>query len=417
MGPCVLCDTPLEAAVDRSLDTMIASRGCPVCGSLAFTVLFRQEFSAVDQATPVNGYDVVVCQRCGCGYADGIPAQEAFERYYREMSKYEYHQRDGAESEHDRRRMALIADVLAPYLPSQDVRILDVGCATGRLLANLRDRGYQNVLGLDPSSACAVAALRLYDITVFTMTLAELATTGQRFDAVVMVGVLEHLRDLDMAFDHLGMILAPGALLYLEVPDATAFADWPNAPYQDFSTEHINFFSPLSLDNLLRRRGFTKVFLERNHREQSYRTVMSNVSAVYRNDQDATGWEPQFDHDTAECLQRYIAQSAADDHRLREKIDALVANRRPILVWGVGTHTTRLMATSRLADANIVAFIESNARYHGRTLHGRPILPPETLRGRSEPVLISSRVFQHEISDQIRNDLGCSNELLLLYHV
>ncbi len=66
------------------------------------------------------------------------------------------------------------------------------------------------------------------------------------------------------------------------MPDATAFADWPNAPYQDFSTEHINFFSPISLDNLMRRHGFGKVFLEQNHREQSYRTVMSNVSALYR---------------------------------------------------------------------------------------------------------------------------------------
>ncbi len=86
-------------------------------------------------------------------------------------------------------------------------------------------------------------------------------------------------------------------------------------------------------------------------------------------------------------------------------------------MWGVGTHTTRLMATSRLGEANIVAFLESNARYHGQTLHGRPILAPEALKGRHEPVLISSRVFQQEIADQIRHDLGCSNELVLLYHV
>ncbi len=107
----------------------------------------------------------------------------------------------------------------------------------------------------------------------------------------------------------------------------------------------------------------------------------------------------------------------ADDERLHAKIDALVADGRPILVWGVGTHTTRLLATSRLAEANIVAFVESNARYHGKTLHGRPILAPEALKERDEPVLISSRVFQHEIADQIRNELGCSNELILLYHV
>ena len=99
-------------------------------------------------------------------------------------------------------------------------------------------------------------------------------------------------------------------------------------------------------------------------------------------------------------------------------IDAIVDAGRPILVWGVGTHTSRLMATSRLAEANIVAFIESNSRYHGKTL-ARSAHPGARRRCRSgsEPVLISSRVFQKEIADQIRNDLGCTNELILLYDV
>jgi FlaA1/EpsC-like NDP-sugar epimerase len=210
--------------------------------------------------------------------------------------------------------------------------------------------------------------------------------------------------------------LTPTGLLYLEVPDATTFADWPNAPYQDFSTEHINFFSPVSLRNLMRRHGFTEVFLEQNHREQSYKTVMSNVSAFYRKEEDVPQ-HIEFDTDTADGLERYIASSAADDRRLQAKIDAVVDAQQPIVVWGVGTHTSRLMATSRLAEAQIVAFIESNSRYHGKTLHGRPILPPEALRERGEAVLISSRVFQNEIAEQIRAGLGCPNELILLYNV
>jgi len=249
------------------------------------------------------------------------------------------------------------------------------------------------------------------------VTLAEIARSGTRFDAVIMVGVLEHLRDLDEAFDHLRVLLSGAGLLYVEVPDVTAFADWPNAPYQDFSTEHINFFSPVSLNNLMLRHGFTRVFLERNHREQSYRTVMSNLSAVYRKEDVTPQGQMQFDPDSATGLERYLSQCAADDQRLRAQIDALVDGRQPIIVWGIGTHTSRLMATSRLPQADIVAFIESNSRYHGKTLHGRPILAPESLKNHQEAVLISSRVFEKEIADQIRHDLGCPNELILLYNV
>jgi SAM-dependent methyltransferase len=393
------------------------TRDCPICGDAERRVLFHQEFAAVDHATPVTGYDVVVCGRCGGSYADGIPDQPAFDRYYRDMSRYEYAQRAGAESEYDSRRLALIADIIAPHLPSPDVRILDVGCASGRLLANMRDRGFANGTGLDPSPACAAAAARLYSVNVRTMALAEIAEAGERFDVVIMVGVLEHLRDLDAAFSQLRALLSDAGLLYVEVPDVTAFADWPNAPYQDFSTEHINFFSPISLSNLMCRHGFTRVHLEQNHREQSYRTVMSNLSGMYRKEPESRPRELQLDADTARGLERYLAQCAADDERLRARIDALVGGGRPILVWGVGTHTSRLMATSRLAEADIIAFIESNSRYHGRTLHGRPILAPEALKDHDEPVLISSRVFEREIAEQIRQDLGCSNELILLYHV
>ena len=392
-------------------------RDCPICGSAARRLVFRQEFAAVDDATPVTGYDVVVCERCGGSYADGIPDQAAFDRYYRDMSKYEYAQRGGAESEYDSRRLTLIADIIAPHVQWPGARVLDVGCASGRLLANIRDRGFPNVLGLDPSPACAAAASRLYAIEVRTMTLAEMASTGERVDVVIMVGVLEHLRDLDAAFDHLRALLSPEGLLYVEVPDVTAFADWPNAPYQDFSTEHINFFSPVSLSNLMLGHGFTRVFLEQNHRDQSYKTVMSNISAVYRKGEVLSRSPVQFDPHTARGLERYLAACAADDRRLHAAIDSVVEARRPILVWGVGTHTSRLMATSRLKDAEIVGFIESNSRYHGKTLHGRPILAPAALKDRDEPVLISSRVFQNEIVEQIRNDLGCPNELILLYNV
>jgi len=396
------------------------ARACPICGSADRRVVFRQEFAAVDQATPVTGYDVAVCERCGGSYADGIPDQAAFDRYYRDMSKYEYAQRGGAESDYDSRRLALIAGIVAPVIrerASSEARILDVGCASGRLLANIRELGFPHVIGLDPSPACAATASRLYGIDVRTMTLGEIARTGEPFDVVIMVGVLEHLRDLDSAFDHLRAILPPGGLLYVEVPDVTAFADWPNAPYQDFSTEHINFFSPVSLSNLMLRHGFARVFLERNHREQSYRTVMSNVSAVYRKEDVPAQPAMAFDRDSAAGLERYLAQCATDDARLRAAIDAVVDAGRPILVWGVGTHTSRLMATSRLAEADIVAFIESNSRYQGKTLHGRPILAPEALKQHHEPVLISSRVFQNEIAEQIRGDLGCPNELVLLYNV
>ncbi|MEP6692852.1 MAG: methyltransferase domain-containing protein, partial [Gemmatimonadaceae bacterium] len=253
-------------------------RPCPVCGGAAHERIFAQRFAAVSGASLHAGYDVVVCSRCGAGFADRIPAQPAFDAYYRDMSKYEYHQRDGAESEYDRKRMEVIAAVVAPYIPSPDSRILDIGCASGSLLHLLRQRGFVSVTGMDPSPGCAQTARRLYDLRVVTATLDDLPTIGERFDFAILVGVLEHVRELSSALAAVRSALSPRGRIYVEVPDVLTFTDWSNAPFQDFSTEHINFFSPTSLANLMRVNGFVPVFSEQNARHQSFGTVMSNIS-------------------------------------------------------------------------------------------------------------------------------------------
>lgn len=363
----------------------------------------------------MDGYDVVVCRACGGAFADGIPTQAALDRYYAEASKYVYDQRDGAESEHDAQRLQGIAGIIARHVPAHLTRILDIGCATGRLLAELRALGFVNLEGLDPSPSCSAIALRRHGMHVRNLTLAELGDVGEQFGLAILVGVLEHLVDLDASLEQIARVLEPGGLVYIEVPDVTAFADWPNAPYQDFSTEHLIFFSPSSLTTAMKRAGFSVVWLEQNARLQAHRTTMSNISAFFR--RDTARQAPTnviFDETSTAGIERYLRACDGEEKRLQERIDRLADGKQSMIVWGVGTHTTRLMSMSRLAEASIVAFIESNARFHGRTLHGVPILPPSALLGRQEPILISSRVFQQEIAEQVRA-MGCTNELILLY--
>src|SRR5580658_537652 len=145
----------------------LSGRSCPVCLARNARFLFRQVFSAFSEGGLLTGYDLVVCANCGAAYADGIPAREIFDTYYARMSKYEQSQRSGELSQTDRERFAQIADMLVPHL-RPEFRIVDVGCATGGLLAELQRRGFNHLLGLDPSPGCAAVARRLYGIEVQT---------------------------------------------------------------------------------------------------------------------------------------------------------------------------------------------------------------------------------------------------------
>jgi predicted TPR repeat methyltransferase len=234
-------------------------RCCPVCVSRKHDVLFRQEFASYSDGGLMPGYDVSVCSTCGAGFADDIPSQAEFDRYYAEMSKYEHAYRDGQVSDVDAARFAEVVDLASPHVKVTD-RIVDVGCATGALLAEFKKRGFTNLKGYDPSRTCCEAAKRLYGIDVAESTINGLGSHPESADLVIMTGVLEHLADVDTSIVLLKGMLASGGMLYFEVPDASRYDEWFSAPYQFFSMEHVNFFSPQSLSNLLARHGFSPIF-------------------------------------------------------------------------------------------------------------------------------------------------------------
>ena len=389
-------------------------RPCPVCSGQQRRALFRQSFATISGASLLDGYEVVVCEECGCGFADDLPEQAAFDAYYQDLSKYESSERAGENPTFERGRAAAIAEFIGRYVPSQVSPILEIGCATGRLLHELKAIGFSRVLGVDPSASCAQTAAKEFGVPVRTGTLTALPDALEPAQMIVLIGVLEHVRDLAPALDRVRGLLTPGGRVYVEVPDVAGFTRWLDAPFQQFSSEHVNYFSAVSLSNLMREDGFRPVVVECLARKFTETSTMPVIAAVFEKDGEKAA-RPVHDDVTESSLIAYIAASRELEEGRPAVIERLVASGEPILVWGVGTHTTRLLETTRLGEANIVAFFDSNPKLQGKTLLGKPVLPPGRLPQFEHPVLISSRVFQAEIERQIRGDLGCSNPIVRLY--
>ncbi|HMZ06263.1 MAG TPA: class I SAM-dependent methyltransferase [Anaerolineales bacterium] len=391
------------------------NRICAVCGGSARELLFQQKFTEISDSSILAGYDIVVCQTCGFCFADNLPDQSAFDVYYREMSKYEHQDRSGQASEFELRQFPALAQFIQRHIPEREARILEIGCANGGLLNALKNLGYKNLLGVDPSPVCARNAEQLYQIKVLTCALSDLKVETGPFNFIILVAVLEHIKDLESALNKLSNLLSPVGKIYIEVPDATQFTSSPDAPFQEFSIEHINFFSPTSLANLMGAYGFSEVFTTQVSYDQTDTHTGYAIRMVFEKNKATDQFTPLLDHTSESGIKSYIAASQKVEDRIHGTVNEIVDSRQPLIVWGVGTHTQRLMATSRLKEANIVAFVDSNTNYQGKQLNGVPIINPGQLKDTPDAILVSSRIFQSEIVHQIKMELKLENKIFTLY--
>jgi SAM-dependent methyltransferase len=135
-------------------------------------------------------------------------------------------------------------------------RVLDVGCATGALLAALRDSGWEPQ-GVEISEAQAQYGEARHGLPIHAGTLEAAAFPAGRFDLIHASHLIEHLNSPASFLDEAARLLAPGGLLALTTPNADGLQArllgrrWRSAIY-----DHLYLFSLRSLRELLESRGF-----------------------------------------------------------------------------------------------------------------------------------------------------------------
>jgi SAM-dependent methyltransferase len=390
----------------------LTERPCPICGSDDSRSVARQSFEAL-AGSLVDGYDVVCCRTCGFAFAAGLPDPHEFASYYSGMSKYEQEAISYLASPEDLERCESIVDLVDPLVDHRGIAVLDVGCSTGALLAAFKRRGYSDVEGLDPSPACAVLAFQAHGIDVRTGTAADVANLPRRYGLVILSAVLEHLLDPLQTLRDARHVLAEGGLLFVEVPDLEAFGASARAPYQEFSLEHINYFSGASLTSITAAAGFECVALERRRIPWMSNALAPAIDAVFRRARGVAAWVK--DDVSEAALLAYVEVSERIEAGVRARIRELADRGRPVLVWGVGTHTRHLLKSGALDELEVAAWVDSDPKYVGSEMRGIQVLPPDAVRLRDETILVSTATVHHEIARQIREDLGLTNEVVLLY--
>ena len=394
-------------------------RACPICENPEAELLHTQKFVLPEGHPLSNGYNVLCCCECGFIYADTSVTQKEYDLFYAKCSKYEDNKTvtGGGETPWDRKRFDETASFISSFLPDKKASILDIGCANGGLLKSLKELGYKNIFGVDPSPVC-VENVRRSGIDAQIGSLSDPLNFGS-YDCILMSHVLEHVNNLKgvLTSIHLSFCTATDkhkTYVYIEVPNASRYNDYVFAPLQDFNTEHINHFSKQCLDNLMRLSGFTSITEGEKEIESSpgmpYPAIYS-VSVI--NDQRPNQISIAKDEELVSNIKNYISRSKTILSRIEDKIQQILAESNRLIVWGTGQLVMKLLAETSLAKADIVAFVDNNMINQGRILNGIPIISPEKIGNLPHPILVTTLLHQKAIAEQIKS-LSLPNSIIFL---
>lgn len=278
---------PRDAAGEWPADGLEAVDACPVCGSARRHVMYTGLRDRAFRAAP-GSWTLIRCEECRSAYLDPRPTAETIELAYR--SYYTHGSatppppvggfREALAGDYRRERWGytngtaipggrLIAR-LAPsrgalvdrnlrHLPATPGgRLLDVGCGSGVFLAQMEALGWQ-AHGIEPDPK-AVAGAKEAGLSVSQGTIRDLDPVEhrERYDAVTLSHVIEHLHDPAGDLRLLRDLVRPGGLIWIATPNLEALGlrrfgrDWINLD----PPRHLVLFHRASLERILRAAGF-----------------------------------------------------------------------------------------------------------------------------------------------------------------
>lgn len=253
---------------------------CNLCGADDSAVVFPKGYAQLHQ--------IVQCRRCGLMYAnpqehvdcEDFAARDGEEPYDPESPLHrQYFQKQLTQLPDNLRALR----VLSEALPGRG-RLLEIGSFAGIFLDRIRAAGWQTT-GLEPDRPVADYARRKYGLEIIEGVLPQPALPEARFDAVVLLHVIEHMPDPGANLREIRRLLKPGGMLVVETPRFNSLL-FKLLGRRERSIQncqgHIFFFTEQSLSRLLEKSGFSIYRIERVGRTLTLDRFLFNLGLVTR---------------------------------------------------------------------------------------------------------------------------------------
>lgn len=166
--------------------------------------------------------DFLRCARCGTIRQSPPPDAATIPAFYPPDYRNHLIAEGGFFSLLKRAQTRWLASRISRHIDGTEKKVLEIGCGSGGLLIALRNLGFRDLAGADfDDTAAPLLAGR--GIRFRSVNIEREVPFAERFDAVIMVNVIEHFLDPAGVFRRVRERLAPGGRIVLITPNAEAF--------------------------------------------------------------------------------------------------------------------------------------------------------------------------------------------------
>lgn len=228
------------------VETDLESIACPLCGSDNSVFVIEAYDRRKVSATP---FQLVRCTGCSLVYQNPRVRPQSIGKYY--AGNYYEQLRGQANLAREQRKRRIVEEF--GFRPGT---LLDVGCASGDFLVEMRDHGW-SVEGVEFSPEPAAFCRQERGLKVATGELHARPEDGLRFDLITMWAVLPHLPDPLSVVGRAVSLLRQGGALLLCVANIESWAfsirksDWGHLD----QPRHYCMYTPATVDRLFRECG------------------------------------------------------------------------------------------------------------------------------------------------------------------
>lgn len=196
-----------------------------------------------------SGCQILRCSHCGLIWIEHISNRDIDDFYAKEYffsdSKVGYSDYLSDEENH-RLNAKYLLKILGKYVSPNQNRLLDVGCAYGFCLDEARKSGYR-VFGVELSEVGHSYAVNTLKLDVRRGDLLSAKFETGFFDAVFLIGTVEHLKDPKSVLSEIYRILKDTGVLLITTIDTKGFLPF----YSIKPPEHLFYFSHRNIQQLL----------------------------------------------------------------------------------------------------------------------------------------------------------------------